>query len=109
MLENDRFSDQGSGTEGNLLSCELLILDDLGTEFQNSYVTSAFYNIINTRLLTGKPTIVSTNLTLKELEAKYGSRIVSRMIGAYDIRPFYGSDVRQILRQKKMMNRMTEI
>ncbi len=107
-LENDRFSESDSGTENNLLSCDLLILDDLGTEFQNTYVSSAFYNIINTRLLTNKPTIISTNLSLKELEVKYGSRIVSRMIGAYDIRPFYGSDVRQILRQKKMMNLMTE-
>ena len=72
-------------------------------------MTSAFYNIINTRLLTGKPTLISTNLSLKELEAKYGSRIVSRMIGAYDIRPFYGSDVRQILRREKMNLRKTEI
>ena len=109
LLENDRFSDGDSDTEQNLLTCDLLILDDLGTEFQNSFVTSAFYNIINTRLLTGKPTLISTNLSLKELEAKYGSRIVSRMIGAYDIRPFYGSDVRQILRREKMNLRKTEI
>lgn len=102
MLENERFADEESGTQENLLSCDLLILDDLGTEFSNQFVLSAFYNMINTRLLTQKPTIISTNLTLRELEDKYGVRIVSRIIGAYEVRVFAGNDVRQILRREKM-------
>ena len=102
MLENERFSDEESGTQENLISCDLLILDDLGTEFSNHFVLSAFYNMINTRLLTQRPTIISTNLSLRELEDKYGSRIVSRIIGAYEVRVFSGNDVRQILRREKM-------
>ena len=78
----------------NILSCDLLIIDDLGTEFYNQFTISAFYNIINTRLLEGKATIINTNLTSEELLNKYSARVASRIIGEYHILRFFGKDNR---------------
>ena len=58
-------------------------------------MTSCIYNIVNTRQLAGRPTIISTNLTLKELEQKYTERFASRIMGGYDRLVFLGKDVRQ--------------
>ncbi len=66
-----------------MLQCDLLIIDDLGTEFSTSFVTAAIYNIVNTRLMTHKPTIISTNLSMKELEERYTERFASRILGSY--------------------------
>lgn len=104
-LERERFDrtdpEQAAGTEKKLLSCDLLILDDLGTEFSSSYVTAALYNIINTRQLEGKSTIISTNLSTKELETRYSERFASRIMGQYGTFNFVGSDVRIQRRQRK--------
>ena len=81
--------------EQALLDCDLLVIDDLGTEFLSSYTTSLFYNIINTRLLNKKPTIISTNLDFEQLEGRYTGRITSRFIGEYDMKKFVGLDIRQ--------------
>lgn len=100
-LQNEYFgrSDEPRGTTEQLFqSCDLLILDDLGAEFSNSFTVSAVYNIVNSRLLTGKPVIISTNLSLRELEEKYSQRITSRIIGSYVSLRFMGRDVRQIKR-----------
>lgn len=69
-LESERFNDDKStdATENLLKECDLLIIDDLGTEFLTQFTLSKIYNIINTRMLLKKPIIISTNLTLKELE-----------------------------------------
>ena len=94
-VESERFNrGEGGNTLSSLLECDLLILDDMGTEFNTSFVTSVIYNIINTRILNNRPTIISTNLTLKELEARYSSRIVSRLMGHYSIKLFAGTDIR---------------
>jgi DNA replication protein DnaC len=53
------------------------------------------YNLINTRLLSKKPTIINTNLTMKEIADRYGERIASRLIGGYNANKFIGKDVRQ--------------
>ena len=58
-----------------------MILDDLGTEFSTSFSSSTIYNIINSRLMASKPTIISTNLTIRELEKQYSQRLVSRIMG----------------------------
>ncbi|MBE6573622.1 MAG: DNA replication protein DnaC [Ruminococcaceae bacterium] len=79
-------------------SCDLLIIDDLGTEMGNNFTVSIIYNLLNTRLNNNKPMIISTNLTSKELRDKYDDRIVSRILGEFEILPFYGNDIRQ---QKK--------
>ncbi|MCI8497541.1 MAG: ATP-binding protein [Clostridiales bacterium] len=97
-LEDEHFGRSGQpakDSEQSLLSCDLLILDDLGTEFTTTFVTSCIYNIVNTRQLAGRPTIISTNLTLKELEQKYTERFASRIMGGYDRLVFLGKDVRQ--------------
>lgn len=104
-LEKERFdrSEQvlSAGTEQKLISCDLLILDDLGTEFSSSYVAAALYHIINTRQQEGKPTIISTNLSTQELEKRYSERFVSRIIGQYSTFDFMGNDVRIQRRKRK--------
>lgn len=76
------------------LSCDLLILDDLGTEMTTSFTVSALYTLINTRLTAGKKTVVSSNYSLQDLRQKYSPQIMSRLEGEYDILTFYGSDIR---------------
>lgn len=97
-MERERFKGEGEGTAEAILSCDLLILDDLGAEFSTQFSVAAVYNILNTRLQSGKPVIISTNLTVKELEKRYTRRITSRIFGTYTTLAFLGSDVRQLLR-----------
>ena len=81
----------------NLLNVDLLIIDDLGTECMNQMKFTEFFNVINTRLLNGntmKKTIISTNLSLKNLYDTYDERIISRIIGNYNICYFFGDDIR---------------
>lgn len=84
-LEKERFQKDNEQQDTNqlMLQCDLLIIDDLGTEFSTSFVTAAIYNIVNTRLMTHKPTIISTNLSMKELEERYTERFASRILGSY--------------------------
>lgn len=94
-LEKERFGKiEDTDTESLLLECDLLILDDLGTEFTTGFTVAAVYNILNTRELSGKPTIINTNLSLSELEEKYTTRISSRILGKYEIYRFIGNDQR---------------
>lgn len=95
-LEREHFSYQ-QGREDSmsaLLKCDLLILDDLGTEFNTQFSVSCIYNLINSRMLARKPTVISTNLTLSELVTTYSQRFVSRLIGECDKLDFIGSDNR---------------
>ena len=82
----------------NILDVDLLIIDDLGTEFMNSMRFSELFNVINTRLLNQNnhitKTIISTNLNLKDLSTKYDERIFSRFVGYYNICRFFGDDIR---------------
>ena len=99
-LEKEHFSyNSDTPILDDVLECDLLILDDLGTEFSTAYSQATIYNIINSRILSSKPTIISTNLDVEELAAKYHNRVASRIIGSYEIKKFCGSDVRQ---QKKI-------
>lgn len=81
-------------------SCDLLILDDLGTEMTTNFVQSALYQLVNGRLLAGKSTIISTNLTPAQLESRYGAAIWSRLQGEYTVLAFAGEDIRKL---KRMM------
>ncbi len=95
-VEKEHFSYNGETEKlDSLLTADLLVIDDLGTEFLSSFTSSLFYNIVNTRLLEGKPTIISTNLSIDELEKKYSNRIASRFMGNYDAKLFIGDDIRQ--------------
>jgi len=75
-------------------ACDLLILDDLGTEMGGQFTTSALYTLINDRILAGKATIISTNLNNDDLEKRYSSAIASRLRGNFRRIPFMGEDIR---------------
>lgn len=96
-LEKERFGTDktGADTSAMLIQCDLLIIDDLGTEFSTSFVTSAVYYIINSRLTAHRPTIISTNLSMQELENRYTERFASRLLGSYVPLFFLGKDIRQ--------------
>ena len=96
-LEKEHFSyryQDEENTFDSLMKCDLLIIDDLGTEFVTPFTVSAVYNIFNSRILTGKPMIMNTNLTLNELLSTYSQRFVSRMMGSCDRLEFIGEDIR---------------
>ena len=98
----ERFEAQKFGREDEdaaadverILNCDLLILDDLGTEMTTAFVQSALYQIINTRLMEKKSTIISTNLRVNELAQRYSPQIASRLEGEYQLVPFVGEDIR---------------
>ncbi len=78
----------------NLFDCDLLIIDDLGTELTNSFTNSELFNILNTRLLSGKKTIISTNLSPMQLGDIYAQRIFSRIFDRFRMVKFIGNDLR---------------
>ena len=98
-VENEHFGRAQGNTLDTMIDCELLILDDLGSEFQTSFSESAIYDIINGRLNLCKPTIISTNLSSKELDARYNERIISRITGCFVPLMFMGKDIRHLRRQ----------
>ncbi len=82
--------------------CDLLIIDDLGTEISNQFSVSTLYSVINTRLNTKKPMILSTNLNTEDFRKRYWDRITSRVLGEFFIEKFVGVDVRaQKLRKSR--------
>lgn len=96
-IEKEHFSYSAETPyKDSVLNCDLLILDDLGTEFLTQYTLSTIYNIINNRLISGKATVISTNYTIDELEQKYTPRVTSRIIGAYTTKLLKGNDIRQL-------------
>ena len=83
-----------------VLNCDLLILDDLGSEMTTAFVQSALYQIVNTRLLERRSTIISTNLTPEKISQRYSPQIASRIEGEYTLLPFVGEDIRQLKKEK---------
>lgn len=81
-----------------LIDCDLLILDDLGSEFVTQFTCSELFRIINTRLLNGKKMIISTNLNRSMLKNTYDERIASRITGGFSILEFLGNDIRSIMK-----------
>ena len=96
-LQKLQFSRGATDDELNddLYESDLLVIDDLGTEMVTAFTVSALYNLLNTRLGNGLPTVLSTNLELSELERTYSQRFTSRLMGSCDVIAFYGRDVRQ--------------
>ncbi len=82
-----------------IYNCDLLIIDDLGTEFSTAYTCSVLFDILNTRLLNKKSTIISSNLNLSNLEKKYTDRVQSRIIGNFEMLRFMGQDIRILKKQ----------
>ena len=77
-----------------ILECDLLIIDDLGTELNNSLGNSELFYCINDRGLKGRATMISTNLPMNELRDNYSERIFSRIFSSYRIIPLFGEDIR---------------
>lgn len=80
------------------LNCDLLILDDLGSELTTPLAQSTLYEVVNSRLQGGKHTIISTNLSMEQIGARYTPQVVSRLAGAYQELTFYGDDIRRMKR-----------
>ena len=87
----------------DLYQCDLLIIDDLGTELTNQFVTSQLFALLNERYMGKKATIISTNLSLEELRNRYSDRIFSRITSHYEICKLSGQDIRMY--KKRLMNR----
>lgn len=81
-------------TYEDLYNCDLVIIDDLGTELSNTFTNSQFFTFINERHLRQKPIIISTNLNLEELKTRYSERIFSRLTSNFIFRKFSGPDIR---------------
>jgi DNA replication protein DnaC len=100
ILEKNKFSkdEESAHAASNqfdyILDCDLLIIDDLGTEMNNSFTNSQLYLIINERLLRQKSTIISTNLTLTNINTIYGERVFSRIASSYSAQRIIGEDIR---------------
>ena len=86
------------GVEETKVTDNANFIDDLGAEFSTQFTVSAVYNIINSRLLLSKPTIISTNMTMDEIEERYTQRVASRILGNFIMMNFKGRDVRVITR-----------
>jgi DNA replication protein DnaC len=95
-LEDERFNrgEQKGSVLHSFLGCDLLIIDDFGSEPQNQFAISSLYNIINLRLLAEKSTIINTNLSGAEITRQYDERVSSRLFGEYKVLRFYGNDIR---------------
>ena len=102
-LEKQKF---GGATEEEkrmterIMECDLLILDDLGTEMATAFVPTALYSVINGRLMAERPTIISTNLSIAEVSRRYTPQIASRLVGEYINLVFMGNDIRILKAQE---------
>ena len=87
----------------DLYSCDLLIIDDLGTELTNNFSSSQFFSCLNERILRKKSIIISTNLSLQELRDRYSDRIFSRVTSNFKLCKITGPDIRMY--KKRLANR----
>lgn len=98
VFSKNRFNYQAEedmkGMYQYILDCDLLIIDDLGTELNNSFTSSELFYCINERLNASKSTIISTNHPINELRDRYSERVTSRLISRYTVIPLYGDDIR---------------
>lgn len=95
-LEQAKFSpsEEARREAARFSECDLLILDDLGTEMPGQFVTAAFYTLLNDRILAGKPMVISTNLNIDEAARRYSPQIASRLQGSFQGLTFVGEDIR---------------
>lgn len=98
LLEKARFTGdaEAQSQAARFTACELLIIDDLGSELVTPFVQSALYGVINDRMLAGLPTIVSSNLQSEEFSQRYGPAVASRLLGSFRQVTFVGQDIRLI-------------
>ena len=95
ITADSKFGGDDSSESSRLIyDCELLIIDDLGTELTNSYISSELFHCINYRIERNRSTIISTNKSLEELRDLYSERVTSRILGNYTIKKLIGDDIR---------------
>lgn len=101
-LEKEHFGREEGRSEEMMTACDLLVLDDLGTEFASPFTVSCLYNLINTRMLSALPVIISTNLNQSQMQDRYGDPITSRITGAFEPVIFVGRDIRQVKTERRL-------
>ena len=95
IIDAERSENKFSDTLNSIKRCDLLILDDLGSEYINSYFNAILYDIINSRLSEKKASIITTNIDdTSKIQVRYGDKVTSRIIGCYEILPCLGEDLR---------------
>lgn len=99
LLEEEHFNRSADAEAlklqiGRLYESDLLILDDLGAEFSTAYTNAALFELLNSRLIANKKTIINTNLSIQELAERYSDRVISRIMGSYIMLEFIGEDLR---------------
>ena len=100
-VEKEHFRGEDEMDTAQLLyECDLLIIDDLGAEFESKFNDSVIYNLLNTRMNAGRPVIVNTNFQTSEIQKRYGDRITSRLF-TMEILTFYGNDIRLMKKYAK--------
>lgn len=95
--------EEGAGSHEDLQNCDLLIIDDLGTEYTRNIAPSVLFSLLNGRHLNKKSTIISTNLSLEDIRNRYSDRVFSRITNQYHICKFTGIDIRML--KKRLQNR----
>ena len=100
FLEDYKFGklnrDEFAVVYDSIYDCDLLVIDDFGTEFINSYTQSVFFDLLNTRIAASKSTIISTNLPLSSISEIYQERVMSRLLNEFTSLRFAGDDIRNI-------------
>lgn len=103
-FEAVRFSrdenEEGRAAIRRFFDCDLLIMDDLGTEMNTGFLLSSLYTLINTRLITGKRTLINSNLSMDEVRRRYTPQILSRLEGEYTTIFFFGEDIRLLKKNR---------
>lgn len=85
----------------DLYECDLLIIDDLGTELTNQFISAQLFTCLNERHMNRKPTVISTNLSLREIQARYSDRVFSRITNDYELYKLSGADIRVLKRRQR--------
>ncbi len=105
ILSDDHFGRNQSEETGRkidmIYSADYLVIDDLGTEFHSSFTESCLFDIVNTRMEEGRNTIINTNVSLEGIQDMYSERILSRLVGEYQLIKLFGEDIRRVKKRKK--------
>ena len=89
------------GFTADLYECDLLIIDDLGTELTNQFISAQLFTCLNERHMNRRSTVISTNLSLRELQSRYSDRVFSRITNDYELYKLTGSDIRVLKRRQR--------
>ncbi|MGI5888996.1 MAG: ATP-binding protein [Oscillospiraceae bacterium] len=99
-IDDEKFGRKQGDTLGALKNCDLLVLDDLGAEFISASISASIYDVINSRINSGRGTVITTNITDEDtFSIRYGEKTCSRILYCSRILPFYGEDIRKLLRR----------